>query len=184
MPFGLLKYGFSRRYPARPDFPPRPELKPRYDVVIIGGGGHGLSTAYHLARYHGVTNVCVLEKGYLGGGNTARNTAIIRSNYLWDESARLYEKSLQLFEGLTQDLNFNQMLSQRGVINLAHTLSDLRELERRVNAIRLNGIDSEILTVEQIKKRVPILDCSPTARYPVLGASLQRRGGIRATSAP
>ena len=155
-----------------------PEPKPAYDVVIVGGGGHGLATAYYLAKEHGITNVAVVEKGPIGLGNTGRNTTIIRSNYLWDESARLYEKSLQLFEGLTRELNFNLMLSQRGVINLAHTLSDLRELERRVNAIRLNGIDSEILTVDQVKRRVPILDCSPTARYPVLGASLQQRGGV------
>ena len=155
-----------------------PEPKPAYDVVIVGGGGHGLATAYYLAKEHGITNVAVVEKGPIGLGNTGRNTTIIRSNYLWDESARLYEKSLQLFEGLTRELNFNLMLSQRGVINLAHTLSDLRELERRVNAIRLNGIDSEILTVDEVRRRVPILDCSPTARYPVLGASLQQRGGV------
>ncbi len=155
-----------------------PEPKAAYDVVIVGGGGHGLATAYYLAKEHGITNVAVLEKGSIGLGNTGRNTTIIRSNYLWDESARLYEKSLQLFEGLTRDINYNLMLSQRGVINLAHTLHDLRELERRVNAIRLNGIDSEILTVQDIRRMVPILNTSPDARYPVLGASLQRRGGV------
>ncbi len=156
-----------------PDVP-----KPAYDVVIVGGGGHGLATAYYLAKEHGISNVAVIEKGWLGGGNTGRNTTIIRSNYLWDESAHLYEKSLQLYETLSQDLNFNIMFSQRGVLNLAHTLEDLRELSRRVTAIRLNGIDSEILTAEQIKAMVPILDTSPDARYPVLGGSLQRRGGI------
>jgi len=155
-----------------------PEPKAHYDVVIVGGGGHGLATAYYLAKEHGIRNVAVLEKGWLGGGNTGRNTTIIRSNYLWDESAHLYEKALQLYEGLSQDLNFNIMLSQRGVLNLAHNLHDLRELSRRVNAIRLNGIDSEILTPRQIKAMVPILDTSPDARYPVLGASLQRRGGV------
>ncbi|MHC8509913.1 MAG: sarcosine oxidase subunit beta family protein [Rhodospirillales bacterium] len=155
-----------------------PEPKPAYDAIIIGAGGHGLATAYYLAKEHGVTNVAVLEKGWLGGGNTGRNTTIIRSNYLWDESAALYEKSLQLYEGLSKDLNFNIMFSQRGVINLAHTLGDLREMHRRVNAIRLNGIDSEILTPEQVKEHVPIIDISPYKRYPVLGASLQKRGGV------
>ena len=155
-----------------------PDPKPSYDAIIIGGGGHGLATAYYLAKEHGITNVAVLEKGWIGGGNTGRNTTIIRSNYLWDESARMYEKSLKLYEGLSQDLNYNIMLSQRGVLNLAHNLHDLREISRRVNAIRLNGIDSEMLSTEQVAAMVPILDCSKNARYPILGASLQRRGGV------
>ena len=155
-----------------------PEARQSYDVVIVGGGGHGLATAYYLAAMHGIRNVAVLEKGWLGGGNTGRNTTIIRSNYLWDESARLYEHSLKLYEGLSRELNFNIMLSQRGVLNLAHNLHDLRELSRRVNANRLNGVDSEVLTPAQIKEMVPILNTSPHVRYPVLGASLQRRGGV------
>ena len=154
-----------------------PEPKSSYDVVIIGGGGHGLATAYYLAKEHGVTNVAVVEKGHIGSGNVGRNTTIVRSNYLWDESAGIYEKSLKLWEGLSQELNFNLMFSQRGVLHLAHNQHDLRELARRVSANRLNGIDSEILSPERIKVFCPILNTSPTARYPVLGASLQRRGG-------
>jgi sarcosine oxidase subunit beta len=154
-----------------------PEPKADYEVIIVGGGGHGLATAYYLAKEHGIRNVAVLEKGWIGGGNTGRNTTIIRSNYLWDESAALYEHSLKLYEGLSQDLNYNIMFSQRGVLNLAHNLHDMRELSRRVNANRLNGLDSEILAPAEIKERVPILNVSPDSRYPVLGASLQRRGG-------
>ena len=155
-----------------------PEPRPSYDVVIVGGGGHGLATAYYLAREHDAGSIAVLEKGWLGGGNTGRNTTIIRSNYLWDESAHLYEKSLKLYEGLSRELNFNIMLSQRGVLNLAHNEHDLKELSRRVRAIRLNGIDSEILDPAGVKAEVPIVDTSPDVRYPILGASIQRRGGI------
>jgi sarcosine oxidase subunit beta len=154
-----------------------PEPKPEYDVVIIGGGGHGLATAYYLAKEHGISNVAVLEKGWIGGGNTGRNTTIVRSNYLQDEATHLYEKSMQLWEGLAQDLNYNVMFSQRGVLNLGHTLQDMRDIRRRVNANRLNGVDSEVLDTAQVKAMVPIINTSPAARYPILGASLQRRGG-------
>ncbi len=154
---------------------PRP--KPAYDVVIIGGGGHGLATAYYLAKNHGTANVAVLEKGWIGGGNTGRNTTIIRSNYLWDESAHLYEHSLKLWEGLAQELNFNLMFSQRGVVSLAQTGSELGEMRRRVGALRLNGVDSEMLTVEQLRREVPLLRLDPAARYPVIGGMVQRRGG-------
>src|SRR5436853_4493156 len=152
--------------------------RPRYRVVVIGGGGHGLATAYYLAKEHGIGDVAVLEKGPIGLGNTGRNTTIIRSNYLWDESARIYEHSLKLWEGLSAELNFNLMLSQRGVLNLAHTESDVREGMRRVNANRLNGIDAEWLDPSAAKRFCPILNISPDARYPVLGATLQRRGGV------
>jgi sarcosine oxidase subunit beta len=154
-----------------------PQPKAAYDVVIVGGGGHGLATAYYLAKEHGIRDVAVLERGWLGGGNTGRNTTICRSNYLWDESAALYEHSLQLFEGLSRELNLNVMLSQRGVLNLAHTLHDVREGQRRVYANRLNGIDAQWLTPRQAQALCPILDISPGARYPVLGATLQPRGG-------
>ena len=155
-----------------------PEPKKKYDVIVIGGGGHGLATAYYLASQHGIRNVAVLEKNWIGGGNTGRNTTIVRSNYLWDESAHLYEKSLQLWEGLSQELNYNVMFSQRGVMNLGHTLQDMRDIERRSNANYLNGIDSEVLSPKQIRQIVPIMNTSPNARYPVLGASFQRRGGV------
>ena len=152
--------------------------KPRYSVVIIGGGGHGLATAYYLAKEHGIADVAVLEKGAIGLGNTGRNTTIIRSNYLWDESARIYEHSLKLWEGLSAELNFNVMLSQRGVLNLAHSEADIREGIRRVNANRLSGIDAEWLDAAAVKRFCPVLNVSPEARYPVLGATLQRRGGV------
>ena len=154
-----------------------PEPKPAYDAIVVGGGGHGLATAYYLAKLHGITNVAVIERGWIGGGNTGRNTTIVRSNYLWDESGRLYEHALKLWEGLSQELNYNVMFSQRGVLNLAHNQHDLRELSRRINANRLNGIDSEFVTPAQIKEIVPIMDLREDGRYPVLGASFQRRGG-------
>ena len=153
-----------------------PEPKREYDVVVVGAGGHGLATAYYLAKEHGVRNVAVLERGYLGGGNTGRNTTIVRSNYLWDEATALYEKAMQLWEGLAQELNYNVMFSQRGVMNLGHTLQEMRDIERRVTANRLNGVDAEVLTPAQIKAMVPCINLD--TRYPVLGASLQRRGGI------
>jgi len=155
-----------------------PDPKPQYDAIIIGGGGHGLATAYYLAKEHGISNVAVLEKGWIGGGNTGRNTTIVRSNYLWDESAHLYEKAMKLWEGLSQDLNFNVMFSQRGVMNLGHNLQDMRDIERRVNANRLNGIDSDLLTTQDVKRMVPIINAAQDARYPILGASFQPRGGV------
>jgi len=154
-----------------------PTPKKDYDVIVVGGGGHGLATAYYLAKVHGITNIVVIEKGYLGGGNTARNTTIIRSNYLWDEAAQLYDLSLKLWEGLSQELNYNVMFSQRGVLNLGHNLQDMRDIERRVNANRLNGIDGEVVSPERIKEIAPLINISPNSRYPILGASWQPRGG-------
>jgi sarcosine oxidase subunit beta len=164
---------------THPDFLWRnPDPKPSYDVVIVGGGGHGLATAYYLAKNHGITNVAVLERGWLAGGNMARNTTIIRSNYLWDESAAIYEHSLKLWEGLSEELDYDLQFSQRGVLNLAHNQSDVREGKRRVNANRLNGVDAEWLDADEVKKFCPIINVSRQARYPVMGATLQRRGGI------
>jgi sarcosine oxidase subunit beta len=155
---------------------PAPQPKAEYDVVIVGAGGHGLATAYYLAAEHGITNVAVVEKGWLGGGNTGRNTTIIRSNYLYDESAAIYDHAVKLWEGLSQTLNYNVMFSQRGVMMLAHNVHDVQVLKRHVHANRLNGVDNEWLTPEQAKEFCPPLNISKGARYPVMGAALQRRG--------
>lgn len=175
--FGLFKHSLSHHENWQRVWR-NPTPKKKYDIIIVGGGGHGLATAYYLAKEHNITNVAVIEKGYLGGGNTARNTTIVRSNYLWDEAAHLYEHAMKLWEGLSQDLNYNVMFSQRGCMNLGHTLQDMRDIERRVNANRLNGIDGEVLDPKQIKEIVPALDCSDSARYPVMGASWQPRAGV------
>ncbi len=152
-----------------------PELKSKYKVIIIGAGGHGLATAYYLAKNFGITDVAVLEKGWLGGGNTGRNTTIVRSNYTWDESARLYDHAVNLWEGLSKELNYNVMYSPRGLVHLAHNVHDLQEIARRGNAIHLNGVDSEFLNRAQIKEMLPLLNMD--GRYPVMGGVLQRRGG-------
>lgn len=154
-----------------------PEPRKEYDVIIIGAGGHGLGTAYYLAKEHGITNIAVLEKGWLGGGNTGRNTTIIRSNYLYDESAGIYEHALKLWDGLSQDLNYNVMYSARGVMMLSHNIHDQQVFKRHIHANRLNGIDNEWLTPEQAKEFCSPLDISRSARYPINGAALQRRGG-------
>jgi len=153
-----------------------PAPQPDYDVVIVGGGGHGLATAYYLAKEFGITRVAVLEKGWLGGGNTGRNTTIIRSNYLTQESAALYDHAVTLWEGLSRDLNFNVMFSPRGLLHLAHHVHDMQEIGRRGHANWLNGVDAEFLTPALVKAMVPIINLH--GRYPILGGLLQRRGGI------
>jgi sarcosine oxidase, subunit beta len=169
----------SREWSEHPSFLWRtPAPRPGYDVVIVGGGGHGLATAYYLAERHGITNVAVVEKGWLGGGNMGRNTTIIRSNYLWDESAAIYEHSLKLWEGLEEELDYDLLFSQRGVLNLAHNVHDVREGRRRVYANRLNGIDAEWLDASGVKELCPIVEVGDHVRYPVLGATHQPRGGI------
>jgi len=153
-----------------------PELKTSYDVVIIGGGGHGLATAYYLAKNHGITNVAVLEKGYIGGGNSGRNTQVVRSNYFYPESSDFYDRSLQLYEGLTRELNFNLMLSQRGILSLAHSRHELEGQRRWANAIQMNGVDSEVLTADEIARLEPALNLD--THYPVVGGFIQHRGAI------
>ena len=154
-----------------------PEAKAAYDIVIVGGGGHGLAAAYYLAKNHAITNVAVVERGWLGGGNTGRNTTVVRSNYLYPESARLYDFSLKLYEGLSRELNYNVMLSQRGHVMLAHSRHDLESIARWANAMYMNGIEAELLTREQVGELIPALDMSLEARYPVLAGFMQRRGG-------
>src|ERR1700722_11864784 len=147
-----------------------------YDVIVIGGGGHGLATAYYLAKQHGISRVAVLEKGWIGGGNSGRNTQVTRSNYFYPVSSAFYDHSLKLYERLGRELNFNVMLSQRGLIALAHSEHELELNRRWANAIRMNGVDSQILTPAEIQKLVPILNLN--ARFPIVGGFIQRRAGI------
>jgi sarcosine oxidase subunit beta len=173
--WSLLRRAFGGTWPEQWR---SPEPRDSYDVVIVGAGGHGLATAFYLASEHGVRNIAVLDKGWLGGGNTGRNTTIIRSNYLRDESAAIYEHALKLWEGLSGSLNYNVMYSPRGVLMLAHNHHDVVVFRRHVYANRLQGIDNEWLSPEQAKEFCPPLDIGRSVRYPVLGAALQRRGGV------
>jgi len=154
------------------------DLRPTYDVVIIGGGVHGLATAYYLAANHGITNVAVLDKGYIGSGGSGRNTAIIRSNYLTPEGVRFYDRSVQLYTTLAADLNYNVMFSQRGHLTLAHNDGSLRTMRWRAEVNKLEGIDSEVIGPDEIKSLVPYMDTSSAARYPILGALYHPPGGI------
>lgn len=159
--------------PAWRDADPRPQ----YDVIIIGGGGHGLATAYYLAKNHGITNVALLEKGWIGGGNTGRNTTIVRSNYLYPESAHLYDFSVALYEQLARELNFNIMFSQRGMLILAHSRHEMDNVSRWTNAMRFNNVDAELLDAAGVRKMAPRLNFGPDGRFPILGGFLQRRAG-------
>ncbi len=178
MPLGLLKYGFSRKYPARRHFRAPGELKSRYDVVIIGGGGHGLATAYYLARDHGITDVAVLEQGYIGGGNTGRNTAIIRSNYLTPEGVAFYDESIGLYRELSQEFDYNIMYSERGHFTLAHTDASIRTMRWRAEVNKHMGVNSELVLRDELARMVPQLNMSDDVRYPILGALYHAPGSI------
>jgi sarcosine oxidase subunit beta len=153
-----------------------PTLQRSYDVVIVGGGGHGLAAAYYLAKKHGVRRVALLERGHIGQGNSGRNTQVTRSNYFYPVSSSFFDHSLKLYEGLGRELNFNVMLRQAGQINLAHSLHDLEIIRRWANAIRMNGVDAEVLSEAEIRKLVPILNTQ--SRFPILGGLIQGRAGI------
>lgn len=174
--WSLLKEAFGGQQGWQPQWR-RAAPKAEYDAIIVGGGGHGLGAAYYLAAEHGLTNIAVVEKGWIGGGNTGRNTTIIRSNYLFNESAQLYDHSVKLWETLSQVLNYNVMFSPRGVMMLAHTVHDVQVFKRHIHANRANGVDNEWLTPEEAKAYCPPLNIGDDIRYPVMGAALQRRGG-------
>ena len=178
MAFGLLKYGLSRRRPVKRFLSSRPELRPSYDVAIIGGGGHGLAAAYYLAARHGVRNVAVFDKGYLGGGNTGRNTAIIRSNYLTPEGVAFYEESMRLYRGLSEELDYNILYSERGHFTLAHSDAAMRTSRWRAEVNKHLGVDSELVGREELARLVPLLNMSDEVRHPILGALYHPPGAL------
>lgn len=160
-----------------PEALPERPLKPSYDAVIVGAGGHGLAAAWYLASQHGMTNIAVVDKGWLGGGNVARNTTIVRSNYFHPARRAMTNRALELWRGLSQELNYNVMFSPRGIINLAHSSSQMDDLARRGNAMMVDGVGAELLSVEDIRRRVPILDTDPQARHPIVGGMVQHEAG-------
>ena len=178
MAFGILKYGLSRRRPVKRFLSSRPELRPSYDVAIIGGGGHGLAAAYYLAARHGVRNVAVFDKGYLGGGNTGRNTAIIRSNYLTPEGVAFYEESMRLYRGLSEELDYNILYSERGHFTLAHSDAAMRTSRWRAEVNKHLGVDSELVGREELSRLVPLLNMSEEVRHPILGALYHPPGAL------
>jgi sarcosine oxidase subunit beta len=174
----LLKYGLSSKHKSDPHFRWVPDLKKSYDVVIIGAGGHGLATAYYLAARHGITNVCVLEKGYLAGGNTARNTTIIRANYLTPEGVAFYKESVDLYRGLSLELDINIMYSERGHFTLAHTDAAMRTARWRAEVNKHMGVDSELIYPDDIARLCPVMNMSEDVRYPIMGALYHPPGAI------
>ena len=178
MPLELLRYGLARRYPAQRFFPARAPLRPSYDVVIIGGGGHGLATAYYLAKDHGAKSVAVLERGWLAGGNTARNTAIIRSNYLTPEGVRFYDESVRLFQDLSADFDLNILYSTRGHLTLAHTDAAVRTARWRAEVNKHLGVNSSLVWPDDIRRLCPELNLSDEVRYPILAALYHPPGSI------
>ncbi len=178
MPFALLRYGLRSKHPEEPDFSVPGALKSSYDVVIIGGGGHGLATAYYLASRHGIKSICVLEKSYLAAGNTARNTTIIRANYLTPEGVAFYKESVELFRDLSIELDMNIMYSERGHLTLAHTDAAVRTARWRAEVNKHMGVDSELVFPHEILRICPQLNLSDDVRYPVLGALYHPPGAI------
>jgi len=177
MPLGLLKYGLSKVYPAKHHFTPRKDLKRHYDVVIIGGGGHAVATAYYLTKYHGIRDIAILEKGYLGGGNTARNTAVLRANYLTEEGVTFYRESLKLYRGLSNEFDYNIMWENRGQLTLAHTDAAIRSFRWRAEVNKHLGVRSEMVDRQEIRELVPTLNMAQDSRYPILAGLWHADGG-------